>query len=68
MRNEGLEFINEKFTEYANRFKGGDMLNNRYILLNNILHGINTDDVHSESPDLKKEKQEIAKLIKNFYF
>ena len=65
---EGLEVINDKFTAYANNFKGGDMINNRYILLSNIMNGIKTGIIKSCSPELAIAKQEIAMLIKNLFY
>ena len=62
-----MEFINDKFTRYANRFRGGDMLNNRYILLSNIIDGIKTGIIKSGSAELEEMKAEIACLIKNLF-
>ena len=54
---------NDKFTIYANRFRGGDMRKNRLILLNNIIEGIKIGNIQSGSKDLTKMKEEIANLI-----
>ena len=67
MFKDGLEVINDRFTAYASRFKGGDMVNNRYILLNNIIDGIQLQCVESSSPELGQEKREIAALIRNLF-
>ena len=63
-----MEVINDKFTKYANHFRGGDMLNNRYILLSNIVDGMEKGDVRSESKELNTKKAEIATLIANLFF
>ena len=62
-----MEIIDEKFTRYANYFRGGDMLNNRYILLSNIIDGIKVGIVKSGSEELSHMKAEIATLIKNLF-
>ena len=62
-----MEFINDKFTRYANHFRGGDMLNNRYILLSNIVDGIKTGVIKSGTKELQEMKAEIATLIQNLF-
>ena len=61
---EGLEVINEAFSRYADRFRGGDKSKNRFILLSNITNGINEGKVHSCSLELTEQKIEVATLIK----
>ena len=61
---EGLVVINEAFTRYAKKFRGGDERNNRFILLSNITNGIAEGKVHSCSLELTEQKVEVAKLIK----
>ena len=52
---------------HANYFRGGDMLNNRYILLSNIIDGIKTGIIKSSSAELEEMKAEITNLIKNLF-
>ena len=61
---EGLIVINEVFTKYAKKFRGGDERNNRFILLSNITDGINNGKVRSCSVELTEQKTEIAALMK----
>ena len=56
---KGLVVINEVFTRYSNKFRGGDKRNNRFILLSNITNGISNGKIRSCSPELTDQKIEI---------